>query len=234
MAVGSVIMYGQLKTKAASAGNAYDLLTDRPIHARRWLMAKSSLSNCPQSIPAITSEYDYDPETGAVLVPLGGKKNPGRFALVDPEDAERVLSYRWCPAMVAQNGDRQYLYAVSSKARPSRYMHRFILGITDPKVKVDHINHNGLDNRRCNLRVGSHQQNLFNRRPNAHATSQYKGVHWVKSRERWRARIRFNGRDICIGDFEDEQEAAEAYDDAALMLFGSRAYLNFPAEGEVA
>ncbi len=199
-------------------------------------MAKSSLSNCPQSIPR---QYEIDPETGAALIPLGGKKYPGLFALVDVDDADRVLQVRWHATVTASsNTVRRVKYVTGSikteSGRAYPYLHRFILGITDPNVKVDHINHNGLDNRRCNLRVGSHQQNIFNRRPNTHATSQYKGVHWVKSRERWRARIKFNGRVICIGDFENEQEAAEAYDGAALMLFGSRAYLNFPDEGEVA
>jgi hypothetical protein len=197
-------------------------------------MAKSSLSNCPQSIPIVTSEYDYDPETGAVLVPLGGKKHPGRFALVDPEDAERVLSYRWCPAMVAQNGDRQYIYAVSGKARPSRYMHRFILGVTDRRIFVDHKNHDGLDNRRCNLRIGTNQQNQANSRPRSGASSMYKGVSWDRRQRRWIAVITFSGKSHYLGSFHDEREAAEAYDGAALSLFGSRALLNFPTEGEVA
>lgn len=198
-------------------------------------MANDTPLSPSQSIPTITSEYDYDPETGAVLVPLGGKKYPGRFALVDPHDADRVLSERWHATNVCPNrGDREILYATGRLTSGGyAYLHRFILGITDRHTKVDHINHNGLDNRRCNLRIGSHQQNVFNRRPNLHATSQYKGVHWVKSRERWRAKIRFNGHAIHLGDFESEREAAEVYDGAALMLFGSRAYLNFPDEGEV-
>ena len=110
-------------------------------------------------------------------------------------------------------------------------MHRFILGLTDPKIKVDHINHNGLDNRKSNLRFGSHQHNVFNRRPNLHAVSLYKGVRWNTQRNKWMAYITIDGKGIYLGVFDNEEDAARAYDAKATEVFGEYAYLNFPEEG---
>ena len=186
-------------------------------------------SASPKVIPR-TTEYEIDPETGAVLIPLGGKKWPDRCALVDPQDAERVAAHKWRAFRPCPRGDRLILYAGARMGKTFPYMHRFILGLTDPRVKVDHINHDGLDNRRCNLRIGTHQQNVFNRRPNKNASSRFKGVSWDSQNKRWRAGIKFNGRLHYLGLFADEVEAASVYDGAALTLFGSRAYLNFPDE----
>ncbi|UCD51621.1 MAG: hypothetical protein JSW27_03125 [Phycisphaerales bacterium] len=83
----------------------------------------------------------------------------------------------------------------------------------------DHINHNGLDNRKANLRPATHMQNVwdrrkFNRRTSggfkSHSRSQYKGVDWANDMKRWRARIRVNGRRIYLGSFKDEIDAAKA------------------------
>lgn len=184
-------------------------------------MTNSTSSSPSKSIPP-TTEYDIDPGTGAVLIPLSSKKYPGLVALVDSQDAGHVTSQRWSPA-VRKNGT--LVYAESGKRV---LMHRFILGISDPKVHVDHVNHDGLDNRRSNLRIVVGSQNHMNQRPQVGRTSMYKGVYWDKGREKWRSRINANGQRTHLGYFDDEREAAEVYDGAALMLFGSYACLNFP------
>jgi len=108
-------------------------------------------------------------------------------------------------------------------------MHREIINPPDHLV-VDHINHNGLDNRKANLRPATRAQNNYNRiaikRKNV--SSKYKGVAWNKDKNKWRARIHFNGKLIFLGYFKDEIQAAKTYDEAAKKYYGRFAYLNFP------
>jgi hypothetical protein len=100
-------------------------------------------------------------------------------------------------------------------------------------MQCDHINHNGLDNRRCNLRLCTHQQNCFNKKPKPGCTNKYKGVYRSHESKKWRAEIRRNGRKIHIGHFDYEQDAAIAYDDYAIELFGEFAYLNHHHRPEI-
>lgn len=93
---------------------------------------------------------------------------------------------------------------------------------------VDHINHNKLDNRRCNLRICTETQNNMNKCFDSRNTSGYKGVSWHKSARKWFAYIRFNKQRLNIGFFDDPVEAAHAYDDAARIYHGEYAHLNFP------
>ncbi|HLK61573.1 MAG TPA: AP2 domain-containing protein [Chthonomonadaceae bacterium] len=148
-------------------------------------------------------------------------------AWVDEQDAERVRAYRWYPSPQATT-----TYAITrinqGGKRTSLYMHRLIM---QPQAdqQVDHINGNGLDNRRSNLRVCSLQQNLRNTGNQAGSTSCYKGVYWKKSVGRWVARISVEGKQRHLGYFRDEEEAACAYDRAARIAYGEYARLNFPA-----
>lgn len=105
-------------------------------------------------------------------------------------------------------------------------LHRFILGVTDPKVLVDHRDRNPLNNRRSNLRFASASQNAANRRKNTHS-SRFLGVTWDKTRRKWRAQILDNGKYRNLGRFTDEKLAARAYDDAAREVFGEFATCNF-------
>lgn len=95
-----------------------------------------------------------------------------------------------------------------------------------PGVIVDHANHNTLDNRRSNLRICTYQENNMNAQKRQNTSSQYKGVRWNQKNRRWYAGIKFNKKDIHLGTFKDEIEAARAYNASALMLFGPFAVLN--------
>ncbi len=106
-------------------------------------------------------------------------------------------------------------------------MHRLIAN-APAHLLVDHIDHDGLNNRKANLRLCSIAQNNQNSRPNRNAASKYKGVSWAQSCRKWFARIRPNRKTIYLGLFTDEIEAALAYDRKAKELFGEFAYLNFP------
>jgi len=152
----------------------------------------------------------------------------GKYAIVDPEDYKELAKYNW----YAKKCERRY-YAErwgkiqqGSRTRGAVKMHRVIMGDVEGKF-VDHINHNGLDNRKSNLRFATAQQNTWNKRKQkGNYSSQYKGVHWVKSEKNWRAVITCNKKMIYIGRFDDETAAAMAYDEKAKELFGEYASLN--------
>jgi len=151
----------------------------------------------------------------------------GKYAIVDAEDYLRLSSYKWC---AVKEGRTWYAKTFRRDGMPLS-MHRLITRA--PKgLLVDHINHNGLNNRRSNLRLCTHKQNQRNRRPNRGGTSEYKGVHWSKNRKKFRAMICNNSKIIHLGYFQDETEAAKAYDKKAKELFGEFAYLNFTEESD--
>lgn len=155
-------------------------------------------------------------------------------AIVDAADYEVVARYRW-RVLHRHNGK---VYAHASITGGSLYMHRLIAG-TPAGYETDHINGNGLDNRRANLRIATRSQNSANmgkpRRPDGSpASSVYKGVTWVKGTRKWVAKITVSKRCKYLGSFASEVEAARAYDAAAEAAWGDFARLNFPHGGEVA
>ncbi|MGC2475750.1 MAG: AP2 domain-containing protein [Candidatus Sulfotelmatobacter sp.] len=155
----------------------------------------------------------------------------GYVAMVDDHDFGRVSENKW-RALVDRR--RNKVYAVRKthgphSSRKSLYMHREILGVTDPEVKVDHRNGDSLDNRRTNLRKcvgGENNANSVKRQDGR--SSKYKGVCWHKRDGKFQASIRVRGRTIFLGTFTDEVQAAQAYDEAARAAFGEFAQCNFP------
>ncbi len=150
----------------------------------------------------------------------------GQVALIDEVDLERVLPLRW---FAHHNGDRYCVISHTdgvSRIDRALYLHRFILDA--PKdMCVDHINANALDNRRCNIRLATKQQNAMNqRRHSNNRSSRFKGVWWEVRRNKWRAYIRAEGKIKHIGLFTEEQDAARAYNLAALRYYGEFANLN--------
>lgn len=111
-------------------------------------------------------------------------------------------------------------------------MHRLIIG-ADAGVDVDHINGNGLDNRRDNLRVCSRSQNLHNSRKHCGGHSKFKGVQKATRRNAWIVRIVVNKRRIWGGYFSNEEDAARRYDELAREHCGEYRRVNFPREGEL-
>ena len=150
----------------------------------------------------------------------------GLFALVDDSDYEELAKHKW-------HTTRQVncFYArrnVYTKRKPKGIlMHRAIMGdITG--VSYDHIDGNGLNNQRNNLRVASYVQNSQNRAKKVNCISKYKGVTWHVPNQKWVARVGGDKKRYCVGYFYDEVEAAKAYDKKARELFGEFARLNFP------
>ena len=155
----------------------------------------------------------------------------GYVALVDDVDYDRVISAGPWHAVVCNRGvyakHSEYLGSGRQIAIP---MHRFILQIENPKIQVDHRDHNGLNNQRTNLRICTRRRNNRNRRPPRTTstgeipTSSYKGV--CRDRQRWRALLRREGASFHCGCFTSEIDAALAYDQKAEELFGDFAWLN--------
>jgi hypothetical protein len=157
------------------------------------------------------------------LIPL----TQGKFALVDAGDHDRVSQKKW--TLMNRGGGISYAYRMEWDKADKRYynlgLHRFILS-AGPGEVVDHINGDGLDNRRCNIRICTRQQNNQNTKKRRNSASRFKGVQrWERW---WRARIRTNGVELCLGYYGTEEDAAIAYDWAAQALFGSFAKVNFP------
>lgn len=152
----------------------------------------------------------------SVLIPL----TRGLFARVDLADADRVRAVgKW-----TANRGKCAFYAVNRKGSSATYLHRFLLS-AEADQYVDHINQDTLDCRRSNLRLASQRQNNGNRRKSAGCTSEFKGV--SQRGTRWQARIRTPDKQVHLGSFATAEQAARAYDVAALEHFGEFALINF-------
>jgi hypothetical protein len=150
------------------------------------------------------------------------KLSQGKFALVDEADYKRLNQWKWF---------YNHGYAVRNIKTRKKIrllpMHRLVIDV--PKgMFTDHINGDKLDNRRLNLRLCNKSQNAANtRKSDRPLTSRYKGVHWSRLHEKWRAKIGLNQRHLNIGLFDEEHHAAMAYDIWAKELFGDYAQTNF-------
>lgn len=153
----------------------------------------------------------------------------GYVALVDDEDYDRVNQFKWSAHVQSHT-----VYAVRSLPRingkqPFERMHRFILDAPDG-MEVDHKNGNGWDNTRANLRLATRAENRRNKRRSRNNTSAFIGVYWDKDRNKWRAKVNVNRKQMYAGLFDSPEEAARARDKLALELHGEFAMLNFPEE----
>jgi hypothetical protein len=203
------------RNKAGGPGRMW--VVDRDGHCKNFTRDKELLA--PELVKALAE--------GAKLMPLTQDK----YAIVDAEDYDQLGQYKW----YAKKGGNTYYAARGVRVyKDGKYvgvkqilMHRVITN-APAGMMVDHRDHNGLNNRRSNLRLCTREQNAQNSRPRRGTSSRYKGVSREKARNSYIVHIRHNGKRISIGRFKSEIAAAKAYDKKARELFGRFAYLNFP------
>lgn len=151
----------------------------------------------------------------------------GLVAIVDADDYELLMSRGPWYAAHGRVGGFYAERTEGTRATKHRVtMHEVIAG----RKWIDHINGNGLDNRRSNLRPTTHKENMRNRGAQRNNTSGYKGVVWHAKTKKWLARINVDGRQISLRYHDDPADAARAYDAAAQEHFGEFAHLNFPPQ----
>ena len=158
----------------------------------------------------------------ARMIPL----TMGKVAIVDAADFDALSAYKWC-AMQSGNGKFRAMRKGprNGGSGAAILMHRLVMSAPEG-VKVDHINHDPLDNRRSNLRLCTRSQNICNRRMPRGPNTPYRGVSRRQDCKSWRAQIKADGRNIHLGNFHTPEEAARAYDAAARHYYGEFATLN--------
>lgn len=152
----------------------------------------------------------------------------GECILLDSEDYQKITKWKW---QLSPTGYVARSTCYKTK-RKRIYLHRVLTNCPADKV-VDHINKNKLDNRKCNLRICSQRENTVANNGWTNAQIPYKGVTYMSSSgkkilTKFRARIYANHKEINLGVYNSAVEAAQAYDQAAKIIHGEYAKLNFP------
>jgi hypothetical protein len=160
----------------------------------------------------------------------------GKVTAVSDEDFEWLMRWKWHAVRSPRKSGPPLYYARRSAEgtfnRKLIHMHTEIAkraGFPECDV-VDHADRNGLNNTRENLRPCSHSENGANKKKRPGTSSRFKGVTWVKAKYRqcWKTMIKAHGVTYFIAEFANEEDAARAYDEAAIRLFGDFALTNFP------
>jgi hypothetical protein len=170
--------------------------------------------------------YDLSGEYG-----IGYTANGDEF-LFDLEDYEKIKTSSWHIICKNQSDSRKYVHTVNKEYPSGILLHRYILGITDSNLVVDHINHNVRDNRKENLRIVEQIDNLKNLTPRNNKSG-VTGVYWDKRRNNWYSQITYNKKTISLGTFTDFDEAVKARKKAEEKYFGEYSYDNSMKEGVV-
>ncbi len=147
----------------------------------------------------------------------------GKFALIDDEDYNQVVQDKWFAHF-----ERGRFYAWRSRHTKPIRMHHIILGIPSPGLEIDHIDGNGLNNQKMNLRFVNRSQNNMNRSKKSNTSSRYKGVQWNAHKNKWYAELKYNNKRYCLGYFDSEINAAKERDCFGFYLCRAFVRFNFP------
>lgn len=188
----------------------------------------------PKGRKYICASCDFANEMRLAPVPIDGDESAvgirltrGEMAIIDREDAQRVLAGRW--STLTPNPGAKYAVRLID----GRYtmLHRFILGAKSGE-EVDHLNGDGLDCRKCNLRITSSRINKWNQSLPRTNRSGFKGVYLRSDTGKWAARLSIHNRNVALGCFDTAEEAARRYDEALRAEAGHDGRYNFPLPGE--
>lgn len=150
----------------------------------------------------------------------------GKFAIVDDEDYDHLMQWKWLYMNVGYAARKEYLGGGrKNQKQKTIYLHDYLNCPADG-LQTDHINENKLDNRKENLRTADRSENQRNKKMLRNNTSGYKGVTWDKKSNKWKAQISINNMVKYLGVFLNKNDAAIAYNDAALKISGEFAALN--------
>jgi|JI10StandDraft_1071094.scaffolds.fasta_scaffold364297_3 hypothetical protein len=149
----------------------------------------------------------------------------GKFALVDDEDFEELSKYKWCAYRHRNTFYASRSVRINGKNKNIR-MHRQVLSLVKKNEYCDHINGDGLNNQKSNLRICGNAENLLNRGKGKNNTSEFKGVTRDNRDGVWYAQIKVNKKHFYLGRFKNKKDAAIAYNEAAKLHHGEFARLN--------
>jgi hypothetical protein len=166
----------------------------------------------------------YDDYAEIILYDPHGKEI-GR-TIIDLGDIQICKKYKW--QLHESGGNKFYVVTRTNDTKKNIRLHRLILDFWDSSKDIDHINGNGLDNRKNNLRIATRQENMMNQRVlPSNNTSGYIGVTWNKKLNKWDAQIKFNKKHIHLGDYINIEDAARARKEGELKYFGKNKFANF-------
>ena len=194
---------------------------EKTLYIQNVVSGKSKSCGCktkPETAYKINKKYnEYEVSSDIVKVYIDNDKE--KVMLCDLEDWETLKNYYW-----KENKDG---YAVTVNNYKIIRFHRCVFSLTDPKIQVDHINGNRLDNRKINLRICSNQENSFNKYENSNNSSGYKGVYFDKDRNKWRGAIQYNGQSIKSPKrYDTPEEAYQWYIEKSNELFKEYSVFN--------
>jgi len=152
---------------------------------------------------------------------IQSKKHGEKTVQVSDEDYDYLIQFRWYIWKT-----RNLFYVRRPDGYKKVFMHRDILNLTDPKIKGDHADHNGLNNQRNNLRISTHAQNMANQSNKKNSLSKYRGVVWDSRSENWTVNLSRLGKRHYVGKFKTQEDAALAYNVKAKEVHGEFAYQN--------
>ena len=150
----------------------------------------------------------------------------GKVALVDDEDYDYLMKWKWHAVKYSNNFYAARTQKICEGKKTAILMHRVIINNKNTKMHTDHINGNGLDNRKINLRICTHSQNLMNRGASINNKIRYKGVSYIEKINKFRVQIMVNKKNTTIGYYINPIDAARAYNEAAIKFHQEFANLN--------
>lgn len=155
------------------------------------------------------------------------KANGTHAILIDDEDFDLISKHKWFIYRCIFKGKKaRTFYAVAHIKGSTVRMHRLLMGVSNPKILVDHKDHNGLNNQRGNLRIASAQQNQFNMRPFKSNKSGFKGVSYHKGDKMYMVFLRVNNKNTYFGSYKTPTDAAKRWNELARQHHGDFAYQN--------